>query len=527
MNAWDALLDMAADVVFGAPAAPAAPAVVRMCERCHVQPGIHRDDDMPDWYFCSEQCQNSQWHYRETVFTPIFSELLGCVFDGEADRCREILQEGIVTVDTKSYGDGEGCSLVGAAAQEGQLEVLKVLFDFPGADANSSTDVYHMTPTFMAAKNNHGHCIAYLAGRGAHLDVQGAGGYNPLMIAAELANDAAIDALIAAGANVNYSAIRTAQVAADVEGVTAFYAAAEAGNISSLRRLFHAGANVDQAAAHGANALIIACSNSQVAAVRVMLSELGVDVNFRQVVPPNNRHIANDGSTALFHACGVPACLELVSALVAAGANVNAVKASGASVLLTAVASGPPVHRPALVRLLVASGADVNQPIVLNGIGGMTLHALLAGHFVGGSTALMLASGQFANAAVVEVLLELGADPEARSANGATALGLAREFRAGAHITALLEASLAKLALLRLRELRWQRRRSFVHALVGSGLRLMNDARLAQELHRAATLDPAAEIPPIPIDTPAKYHTHLCSLVLGSDEISHRIASFL
>ena len=96
--------------------------------------------------------------------------------------------------------------------------------------------------------------------------------------------------------------------------------------------------------------------------------------------------------------------VQVADTLLAAGADANATRPSGETVLMTAAKTG----NVALVRSLLARGADV-------GAGGTHFRA---------QTPLMWAASE-GHAEVVRVLLDAGAKVSARSAFGTTALMLA------------------------------------------------------------------------------------------------------
>jgi ankyrin repeat protein len=107
-----------------------------------------------------------------------------------------------------------------------------------------------------------------------------------------------------------------------------------------------------------------------------------------------------------------------VDALIRLGANVNEVDADGISMLEWAAIA----NRPDMARFLISKGADLNH----------TDHK--------GMTALLYAASiDFGDSSMLDLLLKAGANPNARTPQGLTALDLARKY----HNTHLL-ASLAQ-----------------------------------------------------------------------------------
>ena len=110
--------------------------------------------------------------------------------------------------------------------------------------------------------------------------------------------------------------------------------------------------------------------------------------------------------------------LEMIDALLAAGANVEAKDQRGRTPLMSAIQS----RNPEVVRVLIAKGADVNARDNAEG------------------TALFRASGPFGNAAMVDALLAAGADVNLTDRSGMTPLIWAARFGDGSRATLLIEA---------------------------------------------------------------------------------------
>lgn len=115
-----------------------------------------------------------------------------------------------------------------------------------------------------------------------------------------------------------------------------------------------------------------------------------------------------DGDTLLMMAAA-NGNLDVVNALLAAGAGVDGVNAQGWGALAKAVYN-PALDRgfPDVVQALIDAGANIEAPIAY------------------GVRPLMLAAG-YGEAAVVQVLLEAGADYRAQNDGGRTALMMVKE----------------------------------------------------------------------------------------------------
>jgi ankyrin repeat protein len=143
--------------------------------------------------------------------------------------------------------------------------------------------------------------------------------------------------------------------------------------------------------------LIDAVKTGELAAAQRLLGE-GADVNARD----------EQGATPLMLAASA-GDLEMVNALLAAGAAVNARTESGWTALSKAVYSAELKRGFAdVAQALIAAGADIEAPI---------------GY---GVRPLMLAAG-YGETAVVEVLLNAGADVLARNDGGYTALMMVKQ----------------------------------------------------------------------------------------------------
>ncbi|WP_313914744.1 ankyrin repeat domain-containing protein [Tahibacter sp.] len=197
-------------------------------------------------------------------------------------------------------------------------------------------------------------------------------------------------------------------------------AAAACGDTAAVDRLLTLGLPLEGTDAQGATALLRSCGHGHGDVVRLLLSR-GADVE----------HAAAGGATCLSAAASARRD-GIVDLLLAHGAALDRSLPGGGTTLMIAAALG----FPELVEKLLASGADAN---VADEKGSTALHA--AAHYA------FSHAGTRARA-VLEVLLRLGAAPNARNAKGQTALLLLVGGRADpgspcdpaqlAHLVALL-----------------------------------------------------------------------------------------
>lgn len=180
------------------------------------------------------------------------------------------------------------------------------------------------------------------------------------------------------------------------------FLAAGGSDAAEVRGLLDAGANVNARQALTGMTPLMACSTRAIAAI---LLERGADARARDLL----------GATALHHAVFAPEAVSLAPLLVSHGADVNAIaeKQNAESPLLAArrlfFEGRDPKRAEAVIRMLVAAGADVNA-------------ADDAGY-----TALATAAVN-RKPDMTRLLLSLGADTARRTKDGQTPLAIAREL---------------------------------------------------------------------------------------------------
>ncbi len=242
-----------------------------------------------------------------------------------------------------------------------------------------------------------------------------AGGSEALLAdAVEQGDSGRVEALLAAGANVNaaqpdgMTALHWAAYRGDVEtaqelvragadvtaenryNVTPLTPACIDGNGAMVELLLEAGADADTASSGGETVLMLAARTGEIGPVRALL-ERGVEVN---------AVAGATGQTALMWAAA-EGHTKVVSALLEAGADPDIRLDSGFTAFLFAVREG----RLAVVRLFLQAGADANETI-------RTRKPPRGGRARHGTTALMIATVN-AHYAVGAALLDAGADPNA------------------------------------------------------------------------------------------------------------------
>jgi ankyrin repeat protein len=180
---------------------------------------------------------------------------------------------------------------------------------------------------------------------GADPDAPRVVGFTPLVRAAIRDDVAIVTLLLGAGADLNATA---------PEGLTAVHAAAQTDAAASLEALVAAGADMGATSINGMNALHHAANLGSVGVIEFIAGQ-GMDLDVRsEVITEGHGHPRDRGSSALGIAARAGQ-LEAVETLLALGAGVDSLSASGHSPLLLAVFSG---RSPEVVAVLLAAGAD-------------------------------------------------------------------------------------------------------------------------------------------------------------------------
>jgi ankyrin repeat protein len=345
-------------------------------------------------------------------YEPTESGFLKAVADGDKKAVGLFIEAG-VTVNAKS---GSGDTPLIEAAESGNADILGLLVK-AGADPN--------------LRNGDGRSALYYS-------VQGAGGLDP--------QGKALDVLLAAP-NAD---LKTPYK----HGASLLHLAVESDYDVGVTKLLAKGADVNAKDDNGQTPLGYASSFGRKKVIPVLLKAPGIDVNSREKdgttllmhaaengepdaglallkAGADAKAVAPDGSTALHRLCSVTKhnrkqfnvpegpYLELLDALVAGGAPVNAKKKhDGATALLVAVPEG---HVPTVTEL-IAKGANPNLANAT------------------GETPLLVASRD-GDAAMVKALLDGKADPNAKDRVGRSALTLAKDYP---DVVELLKAAGAK-----------------------------------------------------------------------------------
>ncbi len=261
---------------------------------------------------------------------------------------------------------------------------------------------YGVRPLHLACQNGDAATVERLLAAGADVHQTLVGDETPLMTAARTGIVRPVEALIAQGANVNSK---------DHRGQTALMWAAAEGHAAVARTLLTAGAEPGTTLPSGFTALLFAVREGRAEAVEVLL-DAGADVN--QPLLPRSRD-PRKSTTALLLAVE-NGHFELAAKLLDRGARPNDAPAGYAPLhAITWVrkplrGDGDPAPAGSgrlgsldLVRALVGAGANVNARLERGQSGRGKLTTT-------GATPFFLAA-RTADLPLMELLIELGADP--------------------------------------------------------------------------------------------------------------------
>ena len=284
---------------------------------------------------------------------------------------------------------------------------------------------YGATPLWLASVNGSAGVIAMLIEAGADANSPSADGETPLMVAARTGKADAVQVLLDKGANPNA-----------VEGwrkQTALMWAAGEGHASLIPILVAAGADLHARSGGGFTPLLFAARDGRIAAVQALLA---AGANLNDALPARSRGseppAAGETGLNAFLLATANAHYELATWLLERGADPNAApqgytalhqvswvrKAGIAGSNNPAPEGSGNVDSLTFVRTLVAKGAKLDAHVTRRpSMGVTTLNSI-------GATPLLLAA-RTADAPLMKLLAELGADPRLTNEDGSTPLMVA------------------------------------------------------------------------------------------------------
>ncbi len=346
--------------------------------------------------------------------------LLDAVRNGDAAAVRTILAGGADVNESAP----DGATALHWAARLDLPGVARLLLE-AGADA-AAANAFGVTPLALAAVNGSAPLLDTLLRAGADPNAAGAGGETALLTAARSGRADAVRTLVAHGADVN---------AAQRAGQTPLMWAAAEGHVETVQALIDAGADVhartvvpevplrtglEGPAPHGFTALLFAVRAGRIEAVRRLIAA-GAD--------PDDR--LPDGMNTVVLAA-TNAHWELGVFLVDQGADPNGARQGWTAlhamtwVRMPNFGFNPPgpvttgtMDSLTFARALVERGADINARMTAEPRNGYrnALNRI-------GATPLLMAA-RLADAPLMRVLVDLGADPTLTNEDGTTVLMVA------------------------------------------------------------------------------------------------------
>lgn len=317
----------------------------------------------------------------------------------------------------------DGMTALHWAVYHDRLDLVSRLLD-AGADA-SAANRYGVIPLSLACANGNSDIVDALLAAGAAPNAVLVGGETVFMTAARTGRIEVVEALYEAGADIHFREPR--------RGQTALMWAVAEGNLDVVELLLETGADPNATLDSGFTPLLFAVREGRIEVMEALL-RAGVDVN--EATPrrslkrdrplPGGRSV-RPGSTPLLVAV-TNGHFELAARLLDAGADPNAANPGYTALHMLARVRKPGAGdnnpRPdgsgsmdglEFVRDMVAHGADLEAR--------MTTRARLNNTSFNelGATPFVLAA-LVADADLMRVLVEAGADPLTRTDDGSTAL---------------------------------------------------------------------------------------------------------
>ena len=355
--------------------------------------------------------------------------IVDAVKAGDAARVRALIDKR-VNVNERQQ---DGTTALHWAVDRDQREIVQMLIR-AGADVKA-TNRYGATPLWLASVNGNAKTIAMLLEGGADARSANADGETALMVAARTGKTDAVNLLLARGADPNAKE--------GWRGQTALMWAAAEGHAAVIDLLVGRGADLKARSTAGFTALLFAAREGRIAAVDALL-EAGADMNEslpvrrrgpaaqNQPPPPPLPPSPPEAGLNAFLLAAANAHYELAARLLDRGADANAApqgytalhqvswvrKAGIAGSNNPAPQGSGTMDSLTFVRKLVAKGAQLNARVTKRpSMGVTTLNSI-------GATPFLLAA-RTADAPLMKLLAELGADPMLTNEDGSTPLMVA------------------------------------------------------------------------------------------------------
>ena len=276
---------------------------------------------------------------------------------GDREAVRALLKQGADV----SAAEGDGTTALHLAARAGDAELVQVLV-YAGANLRATTRLGAYTPLMMAAQAGHSAAVAALIAGGADVNATSTTGTTPLMFAAQSGDTRTVTMLVEGGSEVN--ARETAM------GQTPLMFAVAYNRVDVVRLLAARGADV-QATSKVVD--LTKLSSPEEESSRPRRQEPGSGEGGQR--PPDvagvtrqyryNELVGTSGGFAPLHFAARQGFVDVVTALVEAGADVNQVNPGDKSTPLVVATINGCFD---IAKYLLENGADPNLASE-NGVG--------------------------------------------------------------------------------------------------------------------------------------------------------------
>jgi uncharacterized protein len=349
--------------------------------------------------------------------------IVDAVKAGDVARVRALIDKRVDVNATEQ----DGTTPLHWAAERDRPDIAQMLIR-AGANVKAANR-YGATPLWLASVNGNPKTIAMLLESGADAGSANADGETALMVAARTGKTDAVNLLLARGADPNAKE--------GWRGQTALMWAAAEGHAAVIDLLIARGADLRMRSNAGFTALLFAAREGRIGAVETLL-KAGADMNDSLPVRRRGPQAANqepalpDVGLNAFLLAAANAHYELAARLLDRGADPNAApqgytalhqvswvrKAGIAGSNNPAPQGSGTMDSLTFVRTLVAKGAQLNARVTKRpSMGVTTLNSIGASPF--------LLAARTADAPLMKLLAELGADPMLTNEDGSTPLMVA------------------------------------------------------------------------------------------------------
>jgi ankyrin repeat protein len=349
--------------------------------------------------------------------------LIDAVKAGDASRVQALIEQGVDV----TAAEPDGTTPLHWAAYAQDLEIARLLLA-AGAVANVGNR-YGVRPLSLACVAGNAPVVAALLEAGANPNTTLMEGETALMTAARSGSADAVELLLDAGADVN--------AREHWKGQTALMWAAAEGHAQVIPTLVSHGANLAVRSDRGFTALLFAAREGQTDVVQTLLeagANLDEQISINSTLTAGGveqRRASNAGLNAFLLAAG-SAHFELAAYLLDRGADPNSAprgwtalhqlswvrKAGIAGSNNPAPQGSGTMTSLEFAGKLITEGADLNARVTTRPPAGIT-----GLNFIGGTPFLLAA--RTADAELMRLLLEMGADAALTNEDGSTALMVA------------------------------------------------------------------------------------------------------